>query len=100
MKKLLNCLLLALSMGAAAVLGFSSCENEPPEVCLVVTTDFDKVLQAVNSNSISLTEKLARIEEAVKQGVADQKAAWQLLLKAIESLEGSVEERLAAIDGE
>lgn len=87
-----------LLLGTAAPLTFTSCENEHPEINITLTSDYSGIIDAINNVNKSLTDKLALIEAAVKNGFADSKATDGLIQTAIESLTGSLEEKLAAIE--
>ena len=56
------------------------------------------VVSAISSQTVDLSTKLGLIEAAVKDGFADGQAQQELLLQAVEALEGTVEEKLAAIE--
>ena len=52
---------------------------------------------AVNSQTTSLSSKLELIETAVTNGLADEKDAKDLILQAVESLDGTLEQQLTTI---
>lgn len=52
---------------------------------------------AVQGQTASLSMKLGLIETAVKEGLADEKAGWELLQKALDALGEEAAGRLAAI---
>jgi hypothetical protein len=58
----------------------------------------DAVAAAIKAQTTSLETKLALIEAAVSDGFADGKAQQELLLQLVSTLNGTVEEKLKAIE--
>jgi hypothetical protein len=74
------------------------CTNGDPEIDITVNSDYSKLIETINSTNKSLTEKLGLIETAISRGFADGTQAQELLLQAVTSLSGTLEEKLAAIE--
>ena len=87
-----------LLLGTAAPLTFTSCENEHPEINITLTSDYSGIIDAINNVNKSLTDKLALIEAAVKNGNVASGQSFDLIIAAINSLSGSLEQKLAAIE--
>lgn len=92
MNKRLLLLLLLLPMV------FTGCENGDPEISITAKSDYSKIIEAVNSASKSLAEKLFLIEAAMSRGFADNKEVPQLLQQALASLSGTLAEKLADVE--
>ena len=74
------------------------CTNGDPEIDITVNSDYSKLIETINSANKSLTDKLSLIETAISRGFADGKQAQELLMRAVTSLSGTLEEKLAAIE--
>ena len=81
-----------------APLAFSMCENRHPEMDIVMETDFSEIIEAIKSSNKSLSDKLALIEAALQQGLADNQAAMEQVRQAVASLSGTMEEKLAVVE--
>ena len=88
----------SLTVIAGMFFFFSGCTNGDPEIDITVNSDYSKLIETINSANKSLTEKLSLIETAISRGFADGKQAQELLMKAVTSLSGTLEDKLAAIE--
>ena len=89
---------LFLLLGMVSPLAFTSCMAPQPEIEITLVMDYSKIMQAINATNKSLTEKLSLIETALKNGFDENKTRQALLKQAVESLGGTMEEKLAAIE--
>ena len=88
---------------AVALFGFTpllltSCEQDPAEINVTLETDMSSIIAAINNANTALSDKLATIEKAMSDGLADSQAAIKLIQQAIESMNGTMAEKLAAIE--
>ena len=81
-----------------APLAFTSCDNVHPELSITIESDYSQIIEAIKSVNNTLTEKLAAIESAVQNGLADNKTSQELIQQALASLSGTLAEKLAAIE--
>ena len=119
-RTLVTCSLITGAVLVASAL--TSCETEQPDINIsfkeeiVINADLsdivkalndsnksiadklDLVVKAINDQTKSLSDKLSIIDETMKAGVADEKAASGLNTDAINSLQGSLENKLASIE--
>ena len=79
-------------------MAFTACDRPAKEVDISLSTDYRGIAEAIRSGSLSLAEALAKIDKAVTGGFADQAAATQLLQLVVTALDGTAEEKLAAIE--
>ena len=86
-----------LLLGTAAPLTFTSCENEHPEISITLTSDYSGIIDAINNVNKTLLEKLALIEQGIKDGNLQNQQALDLIQKAIEAMNGTLEQKLDAI---
>ncbi len=86
-----------LLLGTAAPLTFTSCENEHPEINITLTSDYSGIIDAINNVNKTLLEKLALIEQGIKDGNLQNQQALDLIQKAIEAMNGTLEQKLDAI---
>ena len=77
---------------------FTSCENEHPAVNVTLNSDYSGIVEAINSVNTTLLDKLALIEEAIKNGTVASGEANDLIKKALETMNGTLEDKLAAIE--
>ncbi|MBQ0144094.1 MAG: hypothetical protein KBS78_02810, partial [Bacteroidales bacterium] len=81
--------LIAGAAVAALLAGFSftACVNESPEINYQVEythkSDFTEVLNAINSQTTTIAEKIAAVETAIKNGTATLQEASKALKEAI-----------------
>ena len=87
-----------LLLGTAAPLTFTACENEHPEISITLTSDYSGIIEAINNANKSLADKLALIEQAIKNGQVTSGQSLDLVIEAINSLSGSLVQKLAAIE--
>ncbi|MBR4772002.1 MAG: leucine-rich repeat protein [Bacteroidales bacterium] len=78
-------------------LAFTSCDRPDADVDISLTSDLRGIAEAIRSGGLSLAEALSLIETAVADGFSDLDAAQQTLLQALESMTGTAEEKLAAV---
>ena len=86
-----------LALGTAAPLAFTSCENEHPEISITLTSDYSGIIEAINNVNKTLLEKLALIEQGIKDGNLQNQQALDLIQKAIGAMNGTLEQKLDAI---
>lgn len=86
-----------LLLGTAAPLTFTSCENEHPEINITLTSDYSGIIDAINNVNKTLLEKLALIEQGIKDGNLQNQQALDLIQKAIGAVNGTLEQKLDAI---
>ena len=82
----------------AASLALSTCDTRQPEIDIELETDFRAIIEAIRDANRSLDDKLALIEAALNNGLADNQAAMNMVQEAVASLGGTKEEKLAAIE--
>ena len=87
-----------LLLGSAAPFTFTSCEAEHAQVNITLNSDYTELVAAMKDSNKSLIEKLNMIEQAIKNGNADDKSAQNLLLEALKAINGTLEQKLAAIE--
>ena len=87
-----------LLLAAAAPFTFTSCEAEHAQVNITLNSDYTELVAAMKDSNKSLIEKLNMIEQAIKNGNADDKSAQNLLLEALKAINGTVDQKLAAIE--
>ena len=88
----------ALVLCLVAPLTFTSCSNSHPELDITIESDYSSIIQAIGSVNNTLSEKLALIEQAMKEGFANEQEAQEQIRAVLASLGGTAEERLAAIE--
>ena len=89
---------LFLLLGVAAPLAFTSCDSQQPEINITMEADYSAIIAAINNANNQLGDKLSTIEKAMTDGLADSQAAMKLIQQAVESMSGTMEEKLAAIE--
>ena len=87
-----------LLLAPVAPMAFTACDTEPAEITITMKSDFSRIIQAINDANKSLTEKLSLIETATTVGFASDEEAQKLIQQAIESLTGTLAEKLAAVE--
>ena len=87
-----------LLLAAAAPFTFTSCEAEHAQVNITLNSDYTELVAAMKDSNKSLIEKLNMIEQAIKNGNADDKSAQNLLLEALKAINGTLDQKLAAIE--
>ena len=98
MKKILQILVVLVIPCIFITPAFTSCENEHPAVNVTLNSDYSGIVEAINSVNTTLSDKLALIEEAIKNGSVASGEANDLIKKALETMNGTLEEKLAAIE--
>ena len=66
----------------SAPLAFTSCENEHPELNVTLTSDYSTIIDAIKNVNSTLLDKLALIEEAIKNGTVASGEANDLIKQA------------------
>lgn len=94
--RILYLLLLFLPL---APLALSSCESGQEKIQIELELDYSGLLAAVQDANRSLTSRMALIESAVNDGLADNQQAMELIRKLIASLDGTAAEKMAAVAG-
>ena len=87
-----------LMLCVAAPTFFTSCDNAMPEIEITLTSDYSSILNAITNSSKSLSEKLALIEQTIDEGKIGNQQAIELVQAALRAMQGSLEDRLAAIE--
>ena len=82
---------------SVVLLTFSACENERERIDIALELDYSGLLAAVRDVDKSLSDCLAMIESAVNEGLADNQAAMKLIRDKIASLDGTMEQKMAAL---
>ncbi len=82
----------------AASLSLLACDDDIPSIDIALQPDYRGVLEAISQSGQSLSQKLALIEAAQHDGLADSQTAIDLIRQAVASLTGTVEQKLAAIE--
>ena len=98
MKKTLQILVVLVIPCIFITPAFTSCENEHPAVNVTLNSDYSGIVEAINSVNSTLLDKLALIEEAVKNGTVASGEANDLIKQALETMNGTLEDKLAAIE--
>ena len=98
MKKILQILVVLVIPCIFITPAFTSCENEHPAVNVTLNSDYSGIVEAINSVNTTLSDKLALIEEAIKNGTVASGEANDLIKQALETMNGTLEEKLAAIE--
>ena len=94
--RILYLLLLFLPL---APLALSSCESGQEKIQIELELDYSGLLAAVQDANRSLTSRMELIESAVSDGLADNQQAMKLIRELIASLDGTAEEKMAAVAG-
>ena len=90
--------ILLLSLLLLAPLAFTACDNGNPEINIEMETDYREIIKAIGDTKQSLSNKMALIEAAVRNGLAENQSLLELMQEAVSSLGGTLEEKLAAIE--
>ena len=90
--------ILLLSLLALAPLLFTSCDNGNPEIDIEMETDYREIIKAISDTKQSLSNKMALIEAAMRNGLAENQSMLGLMQEALSSLGGTLDEKLAAIE--
>ena len=80
------------------MLAFTACDNSNPEINIRMETDYSEIIDAIGDANRSLSNKLALIEAAMKNGLAENDALLGLIQEALSSMSGTLEEKLAAVE--
>ena len=80
-----------------ALLVLASCENSRPEIDITFESDARGVRDALTDLNQVLSARMSQLEAAMADGMADYEAALEQARRAVESLEGSLEEKIAAV---
>ena len=80
------------------MLAFTACDNSNPEINIRMETDYSEIIDAIGDANRSLSNKLALIEAAMKNGLAENDALLGLIQEALSSMGGTLEEKLAAVE--
>ena len=78
-----------LLLAPVAPLAFTSCDEKEPEINITIT---------VQSDYSGIVDKLSAIEDALNQGFTDNKSAQEMICNTLETMGGSLAEKLAAIE--
>ena len=92
-KRIIFLLLLFLAVA------FTACESEQEQIAIEVELDNSGLLAAVRDANQSLAGKMTLIENALNDGLADNREAMRLIQEVIASLGGTVEQKMKAIEG-
>ena len=80
------------------MLAFTACDNSNPEINIRMETDYSEIINAIGDANRSLSNKLALIEAAMKNGLAENDALLGLIQEALSSMGGTLDEKLAAVE--
>ena len=94
MKQIRNRWLLVWAVSLVLV----ACEDNASPIEISLEPDYRGVLEAISQSSQSLADKVALIEAAQCDGLADSQAAIEMIRQAVASLGGTLEEKLSAIE--
>ena len=75
-----------------------ACKEDVPPIDIALQPNYQGVLEAITQSNKTLAEKVALIEAAQRDGLADDQAAIEMIRQAVALLSGSLEEKLAAIE--
>ena len=84
-------------LGVLMWLMFASCENTRPEMDITFESDARVVRDALIDMNQSLSENMSQLEAAMAGGLIDYQTALDQARLAVESMEGSLEEKMAAV---
>ena len=90
--------ILILSLLLLAPLAFTACDNSNPELNIEMETDYREIIKAIGDTKQSLANKMALIEAAMRNGLAENQSLLELMQEAVSSLGGTLDEKLAAIE--
>lgn len=93
MKHIRNRWLLVWSLS----IGLVACKNEPSSINIALEPDYRGILETISQSTQPLAEKLALIEAAQRNGLADNQKAIEMIRQAVASMGGTLEEKLDAI---
>ena len=93
MKHIRNRWLLVWSLS----MGLVACKNEPSSINIALEPDYRGILETISQSTQPLAEKLALIEAAQRNGLADNQKAIEMIRQAVASMGGTLEEKLDAI---
>ena len=93
MKHIRNRWLLVWSLS----MGLVACKNEPSSINIALEPDYRGIFETISQSTQPLAEKLALIEAAQRNGLADNQKAIEMIRQAVASMGGTLEEKLDAI---
>ena len=93
MKHIRNRWLLVWSLS----MGLVACNNEPSSINIALEPDYRGILETISQSTQPLADKLALIEAAQRNGLADNQKAIEMIRQAVASMGGTLEEKLDAI---
>ena len=82
----------------AVSLALVACKNDVPPIEIALQPNYQGVLEAISQSGQPLSEKVAFIEAAQRDGMADDLTAADLIRQAVASLSGTAEIKLYAIE--
>nr|MCR5709838.1 hypothetical protein [Bacteroidales bacterium] len=81
----------------AVSLALVACEDDVSPINIALQPDYRGILEAISRTNQPLADKLALIEASLRDGMADNQSAIQMVWEAVSSLGGTLEEKLDAI---
>ena len=75
-----------------------ACKEDVPPIDIALQPNYQGILEAITQSNKTLAEKVALIEAAQRDGLADDQAAIGMIRQAVALLSGSLKEKLAAIE--
>ena len=81
-----------------ATLIFTACDEGHPEFGFSMEADYSEVIEAIKNSDKSLSDRVALIEAAVGSGLAESSSMMDMIKEALASMEGTIEEKLAAVE--
>lgn len=95
-------MLFAIAMLMAAPAFFSSCQEDAPQInytmSVSVTNDFSKVVEAINNGSLKNEEAINRLTAAIDKMNTDQQTKLQAIIDVLNSVNATLDTKLAAIE--
>ncbi len=86
-----------LLLATATPFALTSCDNEHVKVNIELKSDYTVLANAMKDNNKTLVEKLGMIEEAIREGFANEATALGLIKDAVNAIDGTAQEKLEAI---
>jgi len=88
---------ISLLLLSVMLLALPACENEPAQIDITLQSDYSGMLAAIRGVDKTLSDKLALLEAAWNDGLADNQEALRLVRELVASLDGTMEQKLAAV---
>jgi len=89
---------LFLALAVLSPFSFTACDNANPEINILLDTDYREIIAAIGDANQSLSNKMALIEAAMRNGLSENESLMQLIQEALASMGGTMEEKFDAIE--